>query len=197
MHRLLPMLLAWSAIARAEERPDDFVDIAPLVPDAVLDLRYATEHNFTHKQVYPKARCELRRAVAAKLVRAAKALRAQDRRLLIWDCYRPQSVQVLFWKLVPDERYVANPQKGSRHSRGAAIDLGLVAKDGHAVVLPTEFDDFAAAAHRERALKADHGVEARRLETAMRAAGFAGMPTEWWHFDDADATTYPLADDPL
>jgi len=197
VRRSLLLLLAWSAVARAEERPDDFVDVAPVVPDAVFDLRYATEHNFTGKQIYPKARCELRRAVAAKLVRAAKALRAQDRRLLIWDCYRPQKVQELFWKLVPDERYVANPKTGSRHSRGAAIDLGLVDKAGHAVVLPTEFDDFTAAAHRDRALKGDHGVEARRLETAMQAAGFAGMPTEWWHFDDADATRYPLADDPL
>lgn len=196
MHRSLLVLL-WCATAQAGERPDDFVDVAPLVPDAVLDLRYATPHNFTGKQVYPKARCELRRAVAVKLVRAAKALRAQDRRLLIWDCYRPQSIQELFWKLVPDERYVANPRKGSRHSRGAAIDLGLVDKDGHAVALPTEFDDFTVAAHRDRALRGERGIEARRLETAMQAAGFAGMPTEWWHFDDAAATTYPLSDDPL
>jgi D-alanyl-D-alanine dipeptidase len=195
--RCLAFVLAMTAVARAEGAPDDFVEVAPLVPDAVLDLRYATEHNFTGKQLYSVARCKLRRAVAAKLVRAAKALRSQDRRLVIWDCYRPSSIQAVLWKLVPDERYVANPKKGSVHSRGAAIDLGVVDKAGHAVVLPTKFDDFTAAAHRDRALKGDRGAEARRLAKAMEDAGFTGLPTEWWHFDDAAATTYPLADDPL
>jgi D-alanyl-D-alanine dipeptidase len=201
--RWLALLMVMTAVVRADkaakpaDKPDDFVDVAPLVADAVLDLRYATEHNFTGKQLYPEAHCKLRRAVAAKLVRAAKALRSQDRRLVIWDCYRPSSIQKVLWKLVPDERYVANPAKGSRHSRGAAVDVGLVDKDGRAVVLPTEFDDFTAAAHRDRALKGDKGAEARRLAKAMEDAGFIGMPTEWWHYDDANATTYPLADDPL
>ena len=201
MYYALGVKRAWLVLAICgtahADKPDDFVDVAPLIPDAVLDLRYATEHNFTGKQVYPVAHCKLRRAVAAKLVAAAKALRAGDRRLLIYDCYRPSSIQAVFWKLVPDERYVANPKKGSRHSRGAAVDVGLVDKAGHAVVLPTEFDDFSEAAHRDHALKGEHGAEARRLEAAMQAAGFIGMPTEWWHFDDAAATTYPLSDEPL
>ena len=190
------LVLALCATASAD-KPSDFVDVAPLIPDAVLDLRYATEHNFTGKQLYPSAHCKLRRAVAAKLVAAAKTLRAADRRLLIWDCYRPSSIQAVLWKLVPDERYVANPSKGSRHSRGAAVDVGLVDKAGKPVVLPTEFDDFTPAAHRDHALVGDRGVEARRLETAMQSVGFVGMATEWWHFDDATAAIYPLADDPL
>jgi zinc D-Ala-D-Ala dipeptidase len=190
------LVLALGGTARAD-KPTDFVDVVPLIPDAVLDLRYATLHNFTKQQLYPVAHCKLRRAVAAKLVAAAKTLRAADRRLVLWDCYRPSSIQATLWKLVPDERYVANPKNGSRHSRGAAVDVGLVDKAGHAVVLPTEFDDFSEAAHRDHALVGDRGNEARRLEAAMQGAGFAGMPTEWWHFDDAAASSYPLADDPL
>ena len=196
MLRWLALLLVLTGVANAG-KPDDFVDVAAAVPDAVLDLRYATEHNFTGKQLYPVAHCKLRRAVAEKLVAAAKALRAQDRRLLLWDCYRPTSIQKAMWKLVPDERYVANPAKGSNHGRGAAIDLGLADKDGHAVVLPTSFDDFTVAAHRDHALKGERGAEARRLEKAMEGAGFKGMPTEWWHYDDTKAASYSLADDPL
>jgi D-alanyl-D-alanine dipeptidase len=147
--------------------------------------------------VYPSAVCKLRRSVATRLAVAAKRLRKQRRRLLIWDCYRPTSVQEQFWKLVPDERYVANPAKGSRHSRGAAVDLGLVDKEGKAVTLPTAFDDFSEAAHRDKALKGDTGVEARKLEAAMKAAGFVGMPTEWWHFDAPDAEKFSLSNDPL
>lgn len=178
-------------------KPGDFVDVATVIPDAVIEMPYATEANFTGKAVYPVARCKLRRAVATRLARAAKALRAHDRRLLVWDCYRPKSIQDVFWKLVPDERYVANPKQGSRHSRGAAVDVAVVDKEGKPVTLPTKFDEFTEAAHRKNANKGDAGVEARRLEAAMKAAGFVGMPTEWWHYDAPDAAKYPLSDEPL
>ena len=186
-----------SAGGNAREKPTDFVEVSSVIPDAVIDMRYATADNLTKQKVYPTATCKLRRSVATRLAKAAKLLREQGRRLLVWDCYRPTSVQEQFWKLVPDERYVANPKKGSRHSRGAAIDLGLVDADGKAVTLPTAFDDFSEAAHRDKALKGEHGAEARKLEAAMKRAGFVGMPTEWWHFDAPDAAKFPLSNEPL
>jgi zinc D-Ala-D-Ala dipeptidase len=195
---LFAMLAACAhATAGTRDKPADLVELTAFVPDAVLDMRYATADNFTKTKLYPVARCKLRRAVATRLARAAALLRKQDRRLLVWDCYRPRSIQEVLWKQVPDERYVANPAKGSRHSRGAAIDLGLVDKDGKAVTLPTQFDDFSEAAHRDNALEGDAGAEARKLEAAMKAAGFVGMPTEWWHFDAPDAEKFSLSNDPL
>ena len=174
-----------------------------MIPDAVLDIRYATADNFTRAPLYPAARCLLRRDVAARLARAADALRAESRRLLLWDCYRPASVQRELWRRVPDTRYVAEPRfnadgtplSGSRHSRAAAVDIGLVAADGAAVTLPTAHDDFSPRAHRKRALPASE--EARRLDRAMTGAGFVGMPTEWWHYDAPDWASYPLLDQPL
>ena len=201
MARVWILALAISGCAEAaaapREKPTDLVDVTEVVPDAVLDIRYATDDNFTGKAVYPVARCKLRRSVAARLAKAAALLRKQDRRLLLWDCYRPKSIQDVFWKLVPDERYVANPKKGSRHGRGAAVDVGLVDNDGKPVTLPTKFDDFSEAAHRDHALKGDAGAEARTLEAAMKKAGFVGMPTEWWHFDAPDASKFALSDEPL
>lgn len=192
------MILGGIAMAGPRrESPSDLVDVTALIPDVVLDMKYATEDNFTGKAVYPVATCKLRRAVAARLAKAAKVLRGKQRRLLVWDCYRPKSIQEVFWKLVPDERYVANPEQGSRHSRGAAVDVGLVDADGKPVVLPTAFDDFSEAAHRKTALAGDKGAEARTLERAMKSAGFIGMPTEWWHFDAPDAAKYSLSDEPL
>jgi zinc D-Ala-D-Ala dipeptidase len=185
------------ADAGPREKPADLVDVTAVIPDAVLDMRYATDDNFTGKAVYPVAHCKLRRSMATRLAKAAATLRKKDRRLLIWDCYRPKSIQEVFWKLVPDERYVADPKKGSRHSRGAAVDVGLVDKDGKAVTLPTKFDDFSEAAHRSKALDGDAGAEARTLEAAMKKAGFVGMPTEWWHFDAPDAAKFPLSDEAL
>ena len=186
------LVVALVAIARADA-PDDFVAVDKAIPDAVIDLRYATADNFVGETLYPVAHCKLRRAVVERLARAAKALRAERRRLLVWDCYRPQSIQAILWKKVPDPRYVADPKVGSKHSRGAAIDVALVDLDGKPVELPTKFDDFTAAAHRDKALP--RSAEARRLAAAMTEAGFVGLPTEWWHFDAPDA--YPLSDEPL
>lgn len=181
----------------APPRDDDFVDVSSLIPDAVLDMRYATANNFTGAVLYPKAVCKLRRKVATRLAKAAEILRGQGRRLLLWDCYRPSSIQEKFWKLVPDPRYVANPKTGSRHSRGAAVDLALVDAGGRPVVMPTKFDEFTEAAHRPRALAGARGAEARRLERAMVEAGFRGMPTEWWHFDALESGEYALSNEPL
>ena len=200
MKRALVVLLI-AGVAHADDKPvakpADLVDVAKLIPDAVIDIRYATEDNFTKTKLYPVGVCKLRRAVATRLAAAAKTLRKQGRRLLVWDCYRPTSIQEKLWKLVPDERYVANPKQGSRHSRGAAVDVALVAKDGTAVTLPTQFDEFSEAAHRDKALDGEHGAEGRKLEAAMKAAGFVGMPTEWWHFDAPDAAKYPLSSEAL
>lgn len=187
-------------------RPEDFLDVIEAVPDAVLDLRYATEHNFTKRKLYPVARCLLRRAVAERLARVAVSLRASGYRLLLWDCYRPASIQRDLWQLVPDPRYVARPSfaadgtptGGSRHSRGAAIDLGLALASGEPAPAPTEHDDFTAAAAPRRAHRAARGgAEARLLAAAMVAEGFVPIASEWWHFDAPDAADYPFSDAPL
>jgi len=189
---------AGAADAKAPgERPDDLVDVATVIRDAVIDMRYATADNFTGKELYPVARCKLRRAVVARLAKAAEALRAQDRRLVLWDCYRPTSIQQELWKRVPDPRYVANPKVGSKHGRGAAVDVALADSAGALVSLPTKFDDFSEAAHRDHALAGEVGAEARRLERALAEAGFKPLATEWWHFDAPDSANYALSDEPL
>lgn len=177
--------------------PAELVDVTSVIPDVVLDIRYATTANFTGTVLYPVAVCKLRRAVAERLARAAARLRTQDRRLLIWDCYRPRSIQALLWERVPDPRYVAPPKVGSRHNRGAAIDLGLADAAGAPVMMPTAFDEFSRAAHRAQALVGPRGVEARRLDKAMRQAGFRGLATEWWHYDAPGSARFSISDESL
>src|SRR5207302_168764 len=153
-------------------------------PGVRLDIRYATENNFTHQRVYAEARCLLRRAVAERLARVQAALAVDELGLLVFDCFRPLSVQRRFWALVPDERYVADPRKGSRHNRGAAIDLTLVDAGGKPLDMGTDFDDFGPRAHRDFRELPQPALDHRaRLERAMAKEGFTGLPTEWWHFD--------------
>ena len=185
-----------SSQAASVSTPHDFVDVARLEPTLHVDLRYATENNFTGRVVYPaSARCYLRMRVALRLQRVQHELRQQGLGLKLLDCYRPLSVLRRFFALVPDERYVANPNKGSRHNRGAAVDLTLVDAAGVERVMPTAFDDFSERAHREyMALPAEAIANRARLEAAMVRQGFVPLPTEWWHFDDRDAKSDPLAD---
>jgi zinc D-Ala-D-Ala dipeptidase len=165
----------------------DLVDIEGINRNIAVDIRYATENNFTGEKVYPAAKCFLKRAAASKLDTVQRQLEKKGLGLKVWDCYRPLSVQRAFWALVPDERYVADPAKGSRHNRGYAVDITLVDSSGAEVMMPTGFDDFSEKAHRsftalpEKALK-----NSRLLEGLMKKAGFIPFPSEWWHFDDAE-----------
>lgn len=177
---------------------EDFVDITTLDNSFILDIRYATDKNFTGKVVYPVARCLLRDDTAKRLVNVQRALREKGLRLVIFDCYRPLSVQKKFWEIMPDERYVADPQKGSRHNRGAAVDVTLADEKAKYLEMPSEYDDFSEKAHRDYMGASAEAIKNRRvLEDAMKVEGFEGLPTEWWHFDAPNWQSYQISDFPL
>lgn len=180
------------------ERPHDFVELTKVIPGLVLDIRYATTNNFTGQKVYPDVRCFLRRAAAEKLKRVQADLAGQGLGLKIFDGFRPLAVQRKFWEIMPDDRYVANPAKGSRHNRGAAVDLTLIRlSDGQELPMPTPFDDFSEKAGRDYAnLPAEMIRNRTVLREVMEKHGFVGLTTEWWHFDDVDWKNYPIADLP-
>jgi zinc D-Ala-D-Ala dipeptidase len=174
------------------------VDLRRVAPSIRLDIRYATTQNFTHIQLYSQPRCLLRATVAQQLAKVQMDLTKQGLRLKVYDCYRPLSVQRQMWKLVPDERYVANPANGSRHNRGAAVDLTLVDRQGHELPMPTTFDDFTERAWRSYAGGSERSRQnSRTLERAMQRRGFAPLPTEWWHFDGPGWENFPVIDLPL
>ena len=172
------------------------VDVTRLASGIAVELRYATANNFTHHVIYPpSARCYLRAPVAARLAAVHRQLQARGLGLKVYDCYRPRSAQKILWDLVPDERYVASPKTGSRHNRGAAVDLTLVDKSGRELPMPTPYDDFTEKAHRSyQALPAAALRNRQTLAQAMSEQGFVPLPTEWWHFDDPDSARYPLTD---
>ena len=191
-------ILAWAA-PRPGAPP--LADVAALVPDAVLDLRYATPRNVTGRPLYPAgARCLLRPEVAARLARAAAALRQQGFRLRLWDCYRPLSVQRALFARESRPGFVADPSHGgSHHNRAAAVDLGLVDRSGADVALPTDFDDFTPRARAGATAGVSPEARAHRdaLHRAMVAAGFVPSRTEWWHFSAPEAHGSPLLEIPV
>lgn len=165
----------------------DLVEVTPAATGVAVEMRYARSDNFTGHTVYDCGRCFLRRDAAEKLARAQGELEKQGLGLKMWDCYRPLSVQKIFWALVPDPRYVADPKTGSRHNRGNAVDLTLVDAVGRELPMPTPFDDFTdKAAHGATDLPAEAVANRETLAAAMEKAGFRRLPSEWWHYDDSD-----------
>jgi D-alanyl-D-alanine dipeptidase len=175
------------------ERNDPLVNIRDVNPDIVVDMRYATADNFLHRVLYKSPECYLRRSVAEKLSKAHESLKAKGYGIKCWDCYRPHSVQVEMWKILPDARYVANPKKGSNHNRGIAVDVTLVDLEGQEMDMPTGFDDFRKVAWRDYQDLPENKKQNRAiLRNAMEQAGFKSIRTEWWHYDGARPPLYPI-----
>ena len=179
--------------------PEPLVDVTTVIPDVIVDLRYATSDNFMKKAVYPpNARCLLLTRAVKQLVTAADALRAKGFRLKVYDCYRPHAVQYELWKIMPRIGYVADPKTGSNHNRGGAVDLTLATIDGTAVEMPSDYDFFGAAAHHSFTKGTATSLANRAtLRTALEQAGFIKNAMEWWHYELPDAVKSPLRDDPF
>lgn len=171
-------------------RAAGFVDVRSAVPDAILDLRYATANNFTGVQLYPAdARCLVHESLAPGLTAAADALRGRGRTLVFWDCYRPHDVQVRMFEVVPDPNWVARPGPLARsHETGRSVDVTTADPQGRLVEMGTDFDDFSPrAAAFAGGISARAAAERAALRDAMSAGGLAGYSGEWWHFDGPGA----------
>ena len=174
------------------------VDIRTVNRNIRLDIRYATTNNFLKRKLYPISKCALRSSVSQKLSLVQTDLEKIGLGLKVYDCYRPFSVTEQMWEVLPNPNYVANPARGSRHNRGAAVDLTLVDRTGKELEMPTPFDDFTAKAHRDYAGGSAQSRKNRQLlEDAMKKQGFIGITTEWWHFDSEDWQKFAILDIPL
>ena len=179
----------------AEASSAGFVDVRSVVPNALIDLRYATPNNFTHVQLYPAdARCLVHESMAAGLAAAAKALAPQGDVLVFWDCYRPHDVQVRMFDVVPNPAWVAKPGSYARsHESGRSVDVTLanVAQQCPRclVDMGTGFDDFSprATAFATDGVSATAQANRARLRDAMSAGGLSVYSGEWWHFDGPGA----------
>ncbi|NMP27412.1 D-alanyl-D-alanine dipeptidase [Rahnella sp. SAP-1] len=172
------------------------IDVAALLPEAVIDLKYATQDNLTGQVVYCESRCLLHPDAAKGLVRCFQVARLAGYNLKIFDAYRPQQAQHIFWAHLPDPQYVADTRQGSHHSRGVAIDLTLLDEQGQELDMGAGFDEMTERSHP---FYPHLPVQMQRnrllLNAVMAAGGFQGIASEWWHFELPDALTYPLLAD--
>ena len=172
------------------------VDLERFIPSALLDIRYATNNNFTKQIIYTKPKAYLRRPAAEALREVQNELIRKNLCLKIYDAYRPYQATVRFFDVLPDTNFCANPRYGSRHNRGCAVDVSLVYfNNGKDVAMPTDFDDFTEKANPNyKDLPQDVIKHRQLLIDVMSKFGFTVYPTEWWHFDYSDWEKFKLMD---
>lgn len=147
-------------------------------------MAYADTANFMHQKVYPCARCFLRPEVAQALEEANEIAQDKGYRIVIYDCYRPISIQHKMYKIVNNPEWVAQPTKGSNHNRGAAIDLSLADENGNLLDMGGAFDDFSDVSRYSYAnISKEARANRKLLRNIMVRAGFSPYESEWWHFD--------------
>lgn len=174
-----------------------------------VDLRYASPRNFIGRDLYSPLDCGWLHRDSAKALEKSVAWLASQRadiHMLVLDALRPQRVQEQLWAALEGtdlREYLASPIRGSIHSFGMAVDITLVDAEGRELDMGTAFDDLTPRSHPAREseflaggeLSRQHLDNRRLLREAMRQGGWAGINSEWWHFDCGDRNavraTYP------
>lgn len=196
MNKLLFVQIIFFLSIGAENNKQILIAIQKINPTIKTEIVYATTRNFTGKIIYQTAECFMRKEVAHALNAVQKELGRKGLGLKIWDAYRPLSAQWKLWEICPDEKYVSDPRKGGRHTRGTAVDVTLIdLKTGKELEMPTGFDDFSPKAWSDYAGASSEAKKNRTLlRNIMIKYGFTGIATEWWHFDYKNWQDYPVLD---
>lgn len=179
-------------------REPDLVELRDLDPTIRYDIRYATTNNFMSAVFYREPHAFLQRPAAEAVVRAHEQLAGHGLGLLIHDAYRPWYVTRMFWDATPADmkQFVADPSSGSRHNRGAAVDLTMYDRTtgevirtvgGYDEFSPRSYPDYPGGTSRQRWYR-------ELLRDVMEANGFTVYEFEWWHFDYDGWRDYPILD---
>jgi len=195
-------LLVIHSMARFEKTviandANQMTDLKRKIPSLILDLRYATSNNFMHEKLYPPIKTTwLRKPAADSLKKIQSQLNVMGLGLKIFDAYRPYSVTEKMWEPVKDDRYAADPKKGSGHNRGIAVDLTLInLKTGHELNMGPGFDNFSDTAHHAFTNLPEEVLQNRLLlKKIMEQHGFKALDTEWWHYSLINAGNFELLD---
>lgn len=175
------------------------VNIQDIITDILIDVRYSSENNFMHRDVYGALnRIYLQPSVAADLKKSQEKLQSIDSTLtlLVFDGVRPRSVQQYMWDILDmpiaeKTKFVSNPKNGSLHNYGAAVDLTIADSDGNPLDMGADYDEIGTIAYPkyEKAyldsgmITTEQITNRELLRTVMKAGGFWGIQTEWWHFN--------------
>ncbi len=168
------------------------------IPGVIVDLQYASTNNFLHKNLYPlnTKTTFLRKPAYQALDSVSREMARHGLVLVIFDAYRPYSVTIELWNNLRDERYAANPAKGSGHNRGISVDLTQAdAKTHELLPMPTGFDNFTDSAYQNFNKVDSKRINNRELlKRVMTKYGFIPLFSEWWHYSWPETGDFEVMD---
>lgn len=180
-------------------REPNLIELKSLDSTFKYDIRYAGEKNFMGLKFYKSSHAFLQKPAALSLLNAHNQFKELGYGIVIFDAYRPWFVTKMFWEGTPDSlrHFVANPDSGSRHNRGCAVDISLYELEtGKIVKMPSGYDEFTERAYPDYAGTTKSKKELRDLLIkVMKQNGFTVYKYEWWHFDYKDWKKYPIIND--
>ena len=204
---LLLIYAFYTGIVTAASLPSGFVYLNDIVPDIMLDIRYASADNFIGKPIdgYVKPVAITTSKTASALKNAQADFKRFGLSLKVYDAYRPQRSVDHFVRWAKDlhdlrmqteyyphiakqnlfrEGYIASK---SGHSRGSTVDVTLIYADANGLAqeldMGTLFDFFDTRSWPEyRGLTAAQRANRMLLQMVMEKHGFKPYPKEWWHF---------------
>lgn len=198
-----PMLTTYKEYLQSVKHTPEkqMVELKQVVNAVVYDLKYATRDNFMQRRMYARGTniTFLRKNAALALAGVQQELNQKGYGIKVFDAYRPWSVSKSFWDLVQDERYVANPSRGSNHNRGTAVDLTIIElSTGRELDMGTGFDNFTDTAHHPFKNLPPQVLHNRELlKTVMQKHGFEPYTEEWWHYTYKSPATFEVLNIPF
>ena len=163
------------------------VDLKKLDDEFQLDIRYASTNNFMRSKFYKNERAFFNMSAADRLIEAKNDLKELGYGIIIYDAYRPWFVTKMFWEGTPEnlKHFVANPENGSSHNKGCAIDIGLYdIETGESIVMISGYDEFTERAYPNYMGGSNKQRYIRdMLIQVMERNDFTVYEYEWWHFN--------------
>ena len=163
------------------------VDLKKLDDEFQLDIRYASTNNFMRSKFYKNERAFFNMSAADRLIEAKNDLKELGYGIIIYDAYRPWFVTKMFWEGTPQnlKHFVANPENGSSHNKGCAIDIGLYdIETGESIVMISGYDEFTERAYPNYMGGSKKQRDIRdMLIQVMERNDFTVYEYEWWHFN--------------
>jgi len=169
------------------------IDLKKLDDEFQLDIRYASTNNFMRSKFYKNERAFFNMDAADRLIEAKNELKELGYGIIIYDAYRPWFVTKMFWEGTPEnlKHFVANPENGSSHNKGCAIDIGLYdIETGESIVMISGYDEFTERAYPNYTGGSKKQRDIRdMLIQVMERNDFTVYEYEWWHFNYNDCNS--------
>lgn len=168
--------------------------------DVKVSMKLSTNETSIGEPFYNSNLCLLQYDTLQKFINAIKMFKEDGYTVVIYDAYRPTSVQQRWFDVVKVHKWVANPAigMGGVHDRGTAIDMSLIDSEGNELEMPTPMHTFTEASARNSTEMTETArANMDYMLSVMVSCGFTYINSEWWHFQDVNTAYYLPTDHPI